>query len=120
MKKFLSVLVLISALIVGGCGGSSFKGYCAENEIRIESENEDNNESLAPLTIPEGSGIHVDANISAGKFIITIEGNEYEIDKSGESFIEVPAGERDVFMAAKSGLTGKIVLTVVKKNPVLP
>ncbi len=120
MKKFLSLMILSAALFVSGCGGETIVSQDTPDDITFLATDAGNffyaRESLVPLTIPEGSGIHVDASISSGKFIITIEGKEYEIDKTSEFFIDVPAGERDVFMAAKSGLTGKIVLTVVPKN----
>lgn len=117
MKKFLSVLVLISALIVGGCGGSSFGvSYTVENEIRIESENEDDGDGGGTLKVPEGSGINVIANISAGKFIITVEGKEYEINQTSEVFIDVSAGEQNVSFLGRDGLTGDILLRVAPKK----
>ena len=124
MKKFLSVLVLISALIVGGCGGSSFGIYLphdadtsAENKIiKVLAENEDDAGGSNSLTISEGSCIKVDANISSGKLIIIVEGTEYVIDKTGESFINVSAGEQKVDFLARDGLTGEIILRAVPKD----
>lgn len=124
MKKFLSVLVLISALIVGGCGGSSFGIYLphdtdtsAENKIiKVLAENEEDAGGSNSLTIPEGSCIQVNANISSGKLIIIVEDKEYEINKTGESFIDVSAGEQKVDLLARDGLTGEIILRAVPKD----
>jgi len=127
LKKFLLALIVLTAFIVVGCGGGEstadneqvyFRAASVDNEIKITANdaNTNGNSSNGFIKIPDGSAIHVDAKISAGKLIIRVEGKELTVDKSGESFIDVPAGERDLRFEAADGLTGEIILRAQSKN----
>ena len=93
MKKLLSVLVLLTALIVGGCS-----------------------DKPVLVNISDGEVMKVDVQITSGKFTLEVEGQEYEFDKSGESFIEVSPGMQKIFINPKNGLTGKIIFSAVPKE----
>jgi len=117
MKKFLSILLLIAALLVGGCAKDEMTIDSADNnEIKISATNASDGGGIGYIKIPDGSALHVDAKISAGKLIIRVEGKEHTVDKSGETFIDVPAGERDLRLSAADGLTGEIILRARPKN----
>ena len=96
-----------------------FNTASVDNEIKITANNATTNdisEGYGFIKIPDGFAIHVDAKISAGKLIIRVEGNEYTLDKSGETVIDVPSGERDLRFVAVDGLTGEIILRAKPKN----
>ena len=131
MKKFLLALIVLTTFIVVGCGGGEstidssadnekvyFRAASVDNEIKIiaNDANTDGNSSNGFIKIPNGSAIRVDAKISAGKLIIRVEGKELTVDKSGETFIDVPAGEVDLRFEATDGLTGEIILRAQSKN----
>ena len=126
MKKFLLALIVLTAFIVVGCGGDStveiepgsFRTASVDNEIKITANDvtTNGNSSNGFIKVPDGSAIHVDAKISAGKLIIRVEGKELTVDKSGETFIDVPSGERDLRFEAADGLTGEIILRARPKN----
>ncbi len=127
MKKFLLALIVLTAFIVVGCGGGEstadneqvyFRAASVDNEIKIiaNDANTNGNSSNGFIKIPNGSAIRVDAKISAGKLIIRVEGKEVTVDKSGETFIDVPSGDRDLRFEAADGLTGEIILRAKPKN----
>lgn len=120
MKKFLSVVILLTALLVGGCGGEILFENVTPNDIHVSGNDAGNliikKETFMPIVVPEGSIIQVDAKLSAGRLVIKAEGEEYVIDKSGETFIDVPAGDREFFLAAQNGMTGDVFLRAVPKN----
>lgn len=120
MKKFLSLVILLTALLVGGCGGSIAFVNEDINTIHVWGEDAGNliikKEGFMPIVVPEGSIVQVDAKISAGRFVIKIDDKEFVIDKTGESFIDVAAGDRQFFLAAENGFTGDVFLRAVPKN----
>ena len=119
MKKFFIALIVLTAFIVVGCGGESTIVSSVDNEIKITAKDASDSGGNGHINIPDGSAIHVDAKISAGKLIIRDvrdEGKEYTVDKSGETFIDVPSGERDLRFEAADGLTGEIILRAKSKN----
>ncbi|MBR4383645.1 MAG: hypothetical protein IKP64_08815 [Selenomonadaceae bacterium] len=118
MKKFLSVLVLLTALIVGGCSDKPVivNSHTADNRIILEADGAYGDSERNGIEISDGEVLKVDAQITSGKLILEVEGQEYEFDKSGETFIEVSAGNRIVTMTPKSGLTGKIIFSAVPKD----
>lgn len=127
MKKFLLALIVLTAFIVVGCGGGdsaieiepgSFRTASVDNEIKITANDvtTNGNSTNGFIKVPDGSAIHVNAKISAGKLIIRVEGKELTVDKSGETFIDVPSGERDLRFEAADGLTGEIILRAKSKN----
>ena len=120
MKKFLSVLVLLTALLVGGCGGSIAFVNDDINTIHVSGEDAGNliikKEGFMPIVIPEGSIIQVHAELKAGRLVIKAEDKEYVIENSGDRFIEVAAGDQEIFLAAENGFTGDVFLRAVPKN----
>lgn len=117
MKKFLLALIVLTAFIVVGCGGGeSTIDSSVDNEIKITAKGASDSGGIGYINIPDGSALHVDAKISAGKLIIRVEGKEYTVDKSGETFIDVPAGDRDLRFETADGLTGEIILRAQSKN----
>ena len=128
MKKLLLALIVLTALFVVGCGGGEstnsstdneqvyFRTASVDNEIKITANDASDSGTNGFIKIPDGSAIHVDAKISAGKLIIHVEGKEYNVDKSGETFIDVPAGDHELRFDAVNGLTGEIILRAQSKN----
>ena len=120
MKKFLSVLILLTALLVGGCGGEILFENVTPNDIHVSGKDAGNlvvkKETFMPIRVPDGSILQVDAKISAGKLVVKIEDEEYVIDKTGETFIDVAAGDQEFFLAAQNGFTGDVFLRAVPKN----
>ena len=119
MKKFLLALIVLTTFIVVGCGGGeSTIVSTVDNEIKITAKDATDSGGNGHINIPDGSAIHVDAKISAGKLIIRDvrdEGKEFTVDKSGETFIDVPAGECGLRFEL-DGLTGEIILRAKSKN----
>ena len=115
MKKIFCVIILSAVMIVGGCTASKMSVESTQDEIKISATNAEEGDSSGNIKIPDGSAVQVDAKISSGKLIIGVGGKEYTVDKSGESFIDVPAGECDLFFTAKDGLTGEVILRALPK-----
>ena len=117
MKKFFVAVIVLTALFVVGCGGGeSTIDSSVDNEIKITAKDANDGGGLGYIKIPDGSALHVDAKISSGKLIIRVEGKEYTVDKSGETFIDVPSGDRDLRFETVDGLTGEIILRAKPKN----
>ena len=125
MKKFLLALIVLTAFIVVGCGGGEssgdneqvyFRTSSVDNEIKVTANDASDSGTNGFIKVPDGSAIHVNAKISAGKLIIRVEGTEYTVDKSGETFIDVSSGERDLRFEAADGFTGEIILRAQSKN----
>ncbi len=125
MKKFLLALIVLTAFIVVGCGGGEssadneqvyFRTSSVDNEIKVTANDASDSGTNGFIKVPDGSAIHVNAKISAGKLIIRVEGKELTVDKSGESFIDVPAGDHELRFDAVNGLTGEIILRAQSKN----
>ena len=75
MKKFLSVLILLTALLVGGCGGKSsmeIDNTAKPNTVTITAENAENGGGVGYLKINDGEAIQVDAKITSGKLLLKI------------------------------------------------
>ena len=117
MKKIFIVPVLLTVLLVGGCAKDEMTiDSSLNNEIKISATNASDGGGLGYIKIPDGSALCVDAKISAGKLIVRVEGTEHSFDKSGETFIDVPAGDRDIRLMSADGLTGEIILRARPKN----
>lgn len=120
MKKFLSVVILIVALVISGCddGGEMGVDSLTPGKITVTATNASDGGGSGIIKVPEGSAIQVDAKISSGTLIIRMlkDEKEYTINKSGESFIDVPPGEYHLMLSSKDGLTGEIILRAVPKN----
>ena len=115
MRKIFCVMILFALLIVGGCTNSSMAISSTDDEIKISASNASESGGNGSIKIPEGSTLQGDAKISAGKLIISVGGKDREIDKTGEFFIDVPAGNYELLFTAKDGLTGEIVLRALPK-----
>ncbi|MBR4642327.1 MAG: hypothetical protein IKO74_06330 [Selenomonadaceae bacterium] len=115
MKKIFCLTILLAVLIVGGCTASKMSIDSTQDEIKISATNADESGGNGNIKIPDGSAVPVDAKISSGKLIIGVGGKEYTVDKSGELFIDVPAGECDLSFTAKEGLIGEIILRALPK-----
>ena len=120
MKKFLSVVILIMALVISGCGEERKMTVDSStpDKITVTATNASNGGCNGHIKVPEGSAIQVDAKISSGTLIIRMlkDEKEYTINKSGESFIDVPPGEYYLMLSPKDGLTGEIILRAAPKN----
>lgn len=115
MKKIFSVAILFAALLVVGCTSSSFSVVSDDSEIKISAENADDSTGEGNIKIPDGAALNVDAKITAGKLLIRVGNDEHAIEKSGESFIDVPPGGCEIFFTATDGLTGEIILRPLPK-----
>ena len=121
MRKILfGVMILLVAMIVLGYGKmSSFIVVSSmdDNEIKISASNasDSSNTGTGNIKIPAGSAIQVDATITKGKLIITAGDKACVVVKSGESFIDVPAGDCELFFQGVNDLTGEITLRALPK-----
>ena len=115
MRKIFGVMILLAALLVGGCTNSEMTVSTTNNETTISAKNADEEVGTSNVTIPEGSTVQGEAKISAGKLIFRIGGKEQVIDKSDEFFIDVPASGGELSLSAKDGLTGEITLRALPK-----
>ena len=115
MRKIFGMMILLVILIIGGCTNSSMGIVSTDDEITISATNANEGGGNGSLKIPDGSTLQGNAKISAGKLIISVGGKEHTIDKTGEFFIDVPAGNCDLVFTAKDGLTGEIVLRALPK-----
>lgn len=116
MKKFFGVMILLIILAIYGCMTNSFIVLSDHsNKIVISADNSDGNTGNDKITIPDGTALHIDAEIKKGKLVINIAGTEHVIDKSGEIFIDVPPGNCEFSFTAKDNLTGKITFLALPK-----
>ena len=115
MRKIFCAMIFFAVIIVGGCTASKMSIESTQDEIKISATNADEGGSNGNIKIPDGSAVQVDAKISSGKLIIGVGGKEYTVDKTGESFIDVPPGECDLSFTAKENLTGEIILRALPK-----
>lgn len=115
MKKIFGVMILLAALLIGGCTNSEMTVSTTDNETEISATNADEEVGDSNITIPEGSVVQGEAKISSGKLIIRVGGKEHVIDKSEEFFIDVPASGGEMSLSAKDGLTGEIKIRALPK-----
>lgn len=116
MRKIFVAMILLAVMIVSGCVTSKFGIVSTDDsKIEISVENSDNDTKTSKIKIPDGAAVQVDAKISAGTLIISGGGKEYEINKSGESVLDFPPGDYELFFNTKNGLTGEIILRVLPK-----
>ena len=116
MRKIFCLLILTAALIIGGCTVDRMTIESTDNnEVKISATNASDGGGLAQIKIPDGASLHVDAKITAGKLIVDIANNKHIVDKTGEFFIDVPAGGYSVILKAQDGLTGEITLRALPK-----
>lgn len=116
MRKIFVVMILLAAMIAGGCTTSKFGIVSTDDsKIEISVENSDKDSKTGNIKIPDGAAVQVDAKISAGTLIISGGGKEYEINQSGEYSLDLPPGNHELFFNTKNNLTGEIVLRVMPK-----
>lgn len=115
MKKFFGVMILLTVLLIGGCTGSKMSISTDDNETKISATNADESVGDSNVTIPEGSVVQGEAKISSGKLIIRVGNREHTVEKSGEFFIDLPTSGGELFLTAKDGLTGEIILRAMPK-----
>ena len=115
MKHFLSVMILIAALIVGGCDSSSSSISSDNGDIRVEGENI--NESLGTAELDIDGGVLVgEAKIKSGRVEVQVGNKTYTFDNSGEISVDVPPGNREVNFRGLNNFTGKLLLKAVPKD----
>ena len=116
MRKIFCLLILTAALIIGGCTKSSMTIESTDNnQVKISATNSSDGGGNAQINILDGASLHVDAKITAGKLIVDVANNKHTIDKTGEFFIDVPAGGYNLILTAQDGLTGEITLRALPK-----
>lgn len=115
MRKIFGVVIVLTVLVVAGCTMSNMSINSTDDEVKIAASNADEGGGNGHIKIPNGSALQVNAKITAGKLIIRIANVEHAFDKSGEFFIDVPAGDCDMFFSAANGLTGEITLRALPK-----
>ena len=114
MKHFLSVMILIAALIVGGCDSSSSSISSDNGDIRVEGENI--NESLGTAELDIDGGVLVgEAKIKSGRVEVQVGNKTYTFDNSGEISVDVPPGNREVNFRGLNNFTGELTLKAVPK-----
>lgn len=114
MKHFFSVMILIAALIVGGCDSSSSSISSDNGDIRVEGENI--NESLGTAELDIDGGVLVgEAKIKSGRVEVQVGNKTYTFDNSGEISVDVPPGNREVNFRGLDNFTGELTLKAVPK-----
>ena len=114
MRKFLSVMILIAALIVGGCDSSSYSVSNENGDIRVEGKN--CNGSIGTTTLDVDGGILVgESKIESGRIEVNVGGKVHTFDKSGEISVDVPAGVREIVFTGSDNFTGELTLKAVPK-----
>lgn len=114
MKKIFSIMILIAALIVGGCSGSSSSVSSVNGEIHIEGEN--CSESLGSAELEIDGGVLVgEAKIKSGRVEVQVGNKTYTFDNSGEISVDVPPGNREVNFRGLDNFTGELTLKAVPK-----
>jgi len=115
MKKFLSVMILIAALIVGGCTSENFSVSVTNGDIQVKGETCQESSGTAQL---DGNGASVlvgEAKITGGKIDMNVGGKTFTFDKSQEISVDVPAGTSEITFNAHDNFTGEINLKTVPK-----
>ena len=114
MKKFFSMMILIAALIVGGCDVESFSVNAGDGEIHVEGKNCNGSNGTAALD--ENDNVFIgEAKIESGKIEIKVGNKTHIFDKSGEISFDVPAGSREIVFTGLDNFTGEIKLKSVPK-----
>ncbi len=114
MKHFFSVMILIAALIVGGCDSSSSSISSDNGDIRVEGENI--NESLGTAELDIDGGVLIgEAKIKSGRVEVQVGNKTYTFDNSGEISVDVPPGNREVNFRGLNNFTGELTLKAVPK-----
>ena len=114
MKKFLSVMILIAALIVGGCESESFSVSVVNGEIQVEGKTCNGSNGTAELDENDNAFIG-EAKIDSGKIEIKVGSKTHTFDKSGEISFDVPVGSREIVFTGLDNFTGEIKLKSVPK-----
>lgn len=114
MKKFLSVLILLTALLVGGCDVESFSVNAGDGEIHVEGKNCNGSNGTAALDENDNL-LFGKAKIDSGQIEIKVGGKTYTFDKSGEISLDVPVGSREIVFTGLENFTGEITLKSVPK-----
>lgn len=116
MTKIFCVLILFAAIVIGGCTTSKMSVESTDDkEITISATNAGDGGGNGSIKIPEGSTLHVNAKISAGKLIVDLGDRKHTVDKTGEFFIDTPPGRYELSFSAQDGLTGEIVLRALPR-----
>ena len=114
MKHFLSVMILIATLLVGGCDSSSASVSSVNGDIHVEGEN--CSDSLGTAEIDIDGGVLVgDAKIKSGRVEVQVGNKTYTFDNSGEISVDVPPGNREVNFRGLDKFTGELTLKAVPK-----
>lgn len=114
MRKFLSVLILIAALIVGGCESESFSVTSVNGDIHVEGENCNGSIGKAELDI-DGGALVGDAKITSGRVEVQVGKKTYTFDNSGQISVDVPAGVKEITFTGVDKFTGDLQLKAVPK-----
>lgn len=108
-------MILSAALLVGGCENSEMSVTTNTNEVNISATKAGENFDAKIVTLENCSSVQVNSKISSGKLIIYVGGKEYEIDKTGEVVIDLPANDSKLILSAKDDLTGEIKIRSLPK-----
>ena len=115
MKHFLSVMILVAALIVGGCTSESFSVSVTNGDIHVEGKTCNDSGGTAQL---DGDGACVligESKITGGKIDMNVGSKTYTFDKTQEISVDVPAGTSEINFNAHDNFTGEINLKAVPK-----
>ena len=114
MKKFLSVLILLTALIICGCTSESFSVSNVNGEIHVEGKTCNGSNGTAALDENDNAFIG-EAKIESGRIEIQVGSKTHAFDKSGEISFDVPAGSHEIVFTGTDNFTGEITLKSVPK-----
>ena len=114
MKHFLSVMILIAALFVGGCDSSSSSVSSVNGDIHVEGENCSDSLGTAELDI-DGGALVGEAKIKSGRVEVQVGNKTYTFDTGGEISVDVPPGNREVNFRGLDNFTGELTLKAVPK-----
>ena len=116
MKKIFVALILVTALIFGGCESESSSSSVTSinGDIHVEGETCNGSIGVANLDIDGGTLIG-EAKITSGRVEIQVGNKTYTFDNSGQISVDVPAGVKEITFTGVNKFTGDLKLKAVPK-----
>ena len=114
MKNFLSMMILVAALIVGGCTSESFSTSNVDGDIHVTGKNCTDSHGSIKLD-GDGNALVGESKIESGRVEMQVGEKNYRFDKSGDISVDVPAGVEEIFFSGFDNFTGELKLKAVPK-----
>lgn len=114
MRKIFVALIILSTILIGGCG-ESIGVVNTDNEIHVTAENVTNSETNTNVKLDGIEILFGEAKIEKGTLDIKIGDKTYSYDKTQEISIELPAGEHEIIFSGHDKFTGEVTLKPLPK-----